>query len=273
LGKYRTTISDLDRAGEAASKLPVAHLMRAHSYWNLKETDNAWQVLTNAETVFPENNSFTRQKIFFLLKLGLYQQVVETGNLYLVKYKAQAADYVAIGLGLLKAGEREKALLFLEKAGILFPGDGKVKLALAHTYAGNKQFNVAADLLTEVAIVNNKYVTDASELYRRAGRSMKALQIGMYSENEEKKLKQRLAIYLQAGLVDNIRALEDDLYRTGLIKKDDIRYALAYAMYRTGSYESAEEHLNKIRDSKIFRKAVSLRQAINECRVSLWKCY
>lgn len=273
LEKYQLVISELDRSGKLAADNPATYLMRSQAYWKLEQHENAWQVLDDGQVKFAGNGMFLRQKVFMLMELGLYQQAVETGNQYLSEYKAAAVDYVAIGSALLSAGETDEALKFLEKAIVLFPDDEKPRLALAHAYVAKKDMNVAADIMLDVATRNSHFVTDASELYRRAGRNHKALNLAMYASNQKNKLKQRLAIYLQAGLVDNIKAMEEDLYRSGLLKDDEVVYALAYALFRAGRFGAAEDYLSKIKKGDTFRKAMSLRKAMADCQTSRWKCY
>lgn len=273
LEQFQLVIIELNRSGELAAKTPVTYLMRSQAHWKLQQHELAWSALDQGEIKFPEKGLFHRQKVFMLMELGLYQQAVETGNLYLTKFSATALDYVAIGSSLLKAGQYDDALIFLEKAALLFPKNEKTKLALAHAYVSKKELNVAADIMQDVATQNSQYVTDASELYRRAGRNHKALSLAMYASNQKNKLKQRLAIYLQAGLIDNIKAMEDDLERSGLLKNDDVIYAMAYALFRSGRFESAEDYLSKIKKGDTFRKAMSLRKAMNDCQLSRWKCY
>jgi len=273
LERYQLVITELDRAGELALDNPATYLMRSQSYWKMEQHELAWNALDLGLEKFPENGAFMRQKVFMLMELGLYQQAVETGNVYVTKYKAAALDYVAIGTSLLKARQSNEALMFLEKAALLFPENEKARLALAHAYVAKKELHVAADIMQDVATKNSRYVTDASELYRRAGRNHKALNLAMYASNQKDKLKQRLAIYLQAGLVDNIKAMEDDLYRSGLLKNDDVIYALAYALFRSGRFGAAEDYLSQIKKGDTFRKAMSLRKAMSDCQTSRWKCY
>lgn len=273
LHQYQLAITELDRSEELATENPATYLMRSQAYWEMGQHEDAWAALDQGQIKFKGNGVFARQKVFMLMELGLYQQAIETGNHYLQTFKAAALDYVAIGSSLLKAGKINDALKFLEKASLLFPENEKSRLALAHAYVSKKKLNVAADIMQAVAVKNDQYVTDASELYRRSGRNHKALSLAMYASDQKNKLKQRLAIYLQAGLIDNIKAMEDDLYRSGLLDNDDVIYAMAYALFRSGRFELAEDYLRKIKKGDTFKKAMSLRKAMTDCQVSRWKCY
>ena len=66
--------------------------------------------------------------------------------------------------------------------------------------------------------------------------------------------------------------MDGDLRRTGLIDDEDIRYALAYAVFKTGEFDTAELYLQKLERPDLFRKAAELRRAIQDCAEDRWKC-
>jgi hypothetical protein len=57
-----------------------------------------------------------------------------------------------------------------------------------------------------------------------------------------------------------------------LLQDENIRYALAYAYFRSGNFPKAETHLTVIRDASLFNAAVQLRKAMEECKNSGWEC-
>jgi tetratricopeptide (TPR) repeat protein len=101
---------------------------------------------------------------------------------------------------------------------------------------------------------------------------MQALTLNGQVIDQQKKLKQRLAIFIDLERFDQAAGMEPDLYRTGLLANEDIRYALAYALFKTGRYEEAESHLRQLTDSDLFRKANELRGAMERCREEPWRC-
>jgi hypothetical protein len=66
--------------------------------------------------------------------------------------------------------------------------------------------------------------------------------------------------------------MEGDLLRTGLMDEEDIRYALAYAIFKSGDFDKAEAHLQTLTRPDLFRKAAELRRAIQDCSEDQWKC-
>ena len=62
------------------------------------------------------------------------------------------------------------------------------------------------------------------------------------------------------------------LHIDGLIEDEDLRYAIAYALFKTGEVSAAEEHLSALNRPDLFRKAAELRRAIQDCAGERWKC-
>ena len=53
---------------------------------------------------------------------------------------------------------------------------------------------------------------------------------------------------------------------------NNLRYAIAYALFKTGDFEDAERHLAQLNRPDLFRKAAELRRAIQDCTEDHWKC-
>ena len=85
LERYRDVLTTLDQAGpELASVASVFH-MRAQCHWLLDEPGYALATLDQASELFPQETSFLRRKVFFLIELGLYREAAEQGRIYLQK--------------------------------------------------------------------------------------------------------------------------------------------------------------------------------------------
>ena len=115
-------------------------------------------------------------------------------------------------------------------------------------------------------------LADAAELYRRAGWLIQALTLNGQVIDQPKKLKQRLAIFLELERFDQAAAMREDLLRVGLLADEDIRYALAYALFKTGRYDEAEAELQQLTRSDLFRRAIELRRAMEQCAENPWRC-
>ena len=222
--------------------------------------------------MFPDDYAFQRRKVFYLIDLGLYQEAAEQGQAYLDRSDGSLEDYVAIGDALRRSGQVDRALRFLEVAKLRFPDDTLVSKVLAHAYIEKSSLHVAADIIDAASRQDTALIPEAAELYRRAGQVYRAMLLNSQVRDQNAKFKQRMDLLLELGHFEQAAAMEQDLYRTGLLDNEDIRYALAYAMFKVGAFESAEKHLSLLRRSDLFRKAVEVRRAIEECRATPWRC-
>lgn len=272
LEEYERAIQSLDKAGETARRLSSTWALRAHAQWLLDHKQAAFDTLAEARPRFPDNTRFLRREVFYLIELGLYLEAAELGREYLERSEASMEDHVAIGNALHRAGDHDQALEFLEAAYLRFPGNETVARALAHTYLDSGRPLAAAEIFFKASQRNLALISEAAELYRRAGKPYRALMLNGQIENQSRKLQQRLAIYLQLKAYHQITTMEQALYRNGLLQDEDIRYALAYSWFQVGDFERAESHLQKLRSPELFRKATELREAMEDCRDESWRC-
>jgi hypothetical protein len=113
---------------------------------------------------------------------------------------------------------------------------------------------------------------EAAELYRRSGQTFRALNLNGQLTDQEEKLRQRLALFLELENYEQAASMETPLRRVGLLDEEDLRYAIAYALFKTGDFGAAEEHLGRLERADLFRKAAELRRAIQDCREDSWRC-
>lgn len=270
---YRKALSALEQSQGAGSHIPAVYFMASRAHWELGEHAEALATLDNGRKQFVDETPFLRQRLFYLVKLGLYQEASEVGMKYLTSHEVPADDYVAIGNALRESGQYGQALKFLETARLKFPGNVTVKKLLAHTYLDRGDTLSAAEVMTGAAIRHADLAVEAAELQRRDGNLYRALALNAGVPDQEKKLKQRLAILLALKRYGQAAAMADGLYRVGLLEDEDVRYALAYALFQTGSFDRAETQLASIKRSDLFKKSVELRETIKQCREEPWQCY
>ena len=272
LEDYRATIDALDRAGDVLARVPSTYHMKAQSYWLLEEPVMALASLDQGAQLFPDDPNFIRRKVFYLIDLGLFKEAVIQGRRYLQLSEGSLEDYVAIGNALRASGELGEAALFLEEAQLIFPNSPDVKKVLAHVYIERGEMAAAADLLYKAALLEPKLLAEAAELYRRAGQTHRALGINSRLSDQPEKFRQRLALYLELQNYEQAAAMEVPLRRVGLLEDEDLRYAIAYAQFKTGDFDAAEAHLATLNRPDLFRKAAELRRAIQDCVEDSWKC-
>jgi tetratricopeptide (TPR) repeat protein len=272
LEDYGGAIAAQDSAGAAIERIPSIYHMRAQCYWLLDDPVGALATLDQAAGIFVEDASFLRRKVFYLVDLGLFQQAAVLGREYLQRSEGKLEDYVALGNALRASGELDEAALLLEQALLQFPGSADVRKVLAHVYIDRSRLSAAADVLYEAALIEPALLAEAAELYRRSGQAYRALTLNSQLSDQPEKFRQRLALYLQVGHFEQAAAMETPLRRVGLLEDQDIRYAVAYALFKTGDFEAAEGHLAELDRADLFRKAAELRRVIGDCTAERWKC-
>ncbi len=272
LEDYQQAIDAVEKAGREVERIASVYHLKAQANWLLGRHSTAIAVLDQADKIFPEDHSFQRRKVFFLIELGLYQQAAVLGEVYLNATAGSADDYVAIGNALRQSGQIDEALMFLETALIKYPRNVTIKKVLAHTYIDQGSLHIAADIISEAALLDPELLPEAAELYRRAGQIYRALALNSEISDQQAKLKQRLAIFIELSRFEQAGAMENDLRRLGLLGNEDVRYALAYALFKSGEFERAEQHLSLLTRTDLFRKAIEVRRAMQECEDSVWKC-
>ena len=272
LEDYAAVLEALDRAGAAVERTASVYHMRAQSHWLLDQPVLALATLDQASAIFPQDYSFLRRKIFFLVDLGLYQRAVGLGREYLAATEGALDDYLALGNALRSSGDLEQAAILLEQATLSFPESAEARKVLAHVYIDRGELSAAADLLYVAALLDPTLLPEAAELYRRAGQTHRALWLNGQVTDQATKLRQRLAIYLQLGRFEQVISMQDALKRVGLLDDEDIRYAVAYALFKSGDFAAAETQLASLERPDLFRKAAELRRAIQDCEGDQWKC-
>ncbi|MGV6850645.1 MAG: tetratricopeptide repeat protein [bacterium] len=265
-------IATLEANSQLMQQVPALWALKAQSYWLSQQTEQAWDTLTQAELLFPEDKRFLRRKVFYAIDTGLYQKASELGQNYLQLFKGNETDYQNIGNALRLNKQYLLALRILEQGRILFPNNSKIKRLLAHTYLAKGELNSAAEMMYQASIIDPELRSEAAELYMRAGRTVQAFHVNAQIDDETAKLKQRVGFYIKLQSFNKLANMEGDLYRQNLLKNDDILYAIAYANFKLAQFNKMEGFLSKIKQADLFRKAIELRKAALKCKKSPWQC-
>ena len=272
LKNYQETIQAISEAGEIIRNYPALFAIKARAYWQLEETEQAINTLNEAEQLFPDDYRFLKQKVFYFVELELYHEAAKLGSKYLSLSHANAEDYVAIGNALRLSKAFQDAANILEIARLQFPNNDVVAKLLAHVYLDQDKLNSAAFILEQAALLNSELLSEAAEIYRRAGRFHKALTLNEAISDQKVKLKQRLSILLALKRFELVANMESALYRNGLLDDQHVRYALAYAFFSTGRHTDANEHLDNLTDADLFRRGIELRRLMEICKTEPWQC-
>lgn len=273
LKNYQKTIEHLHKAGPAAKESPAAFGILAQAHWELKQPAKSFSALDEGIRTFPKDNSLLRSKIFYLVELGLYQEVVALSGEYLKRPEIGENEYIAISEALRRGKQVDKARAILGQAKLQYPESSQVAVQLAHTYVDDGKPLIGAMLFEDASRLDPKYALEAAELYKQAGRSQLALTLNGRVVDQKEKLKQRLSLLLAAERFEVIPAMAPALSRNGLLSDDNVRYALAYAYFKLGDFTETEKHLRPIKDPGLFRAATQLRKAMSNCREAGWECF
>lgn len=270
---YPETLAALDAAGRETTHIPSIYLMRSQAHWQLGEYQLAWQALASGRSAFPDRaGEFARRQVFLLVDQGLYQEAADQGRAFLQDGKASVDDAVAIGNALRQSGQYDEAARILEQARLGAPEHVTLARVLAHSYLADDKLLAAAEVLRQAAVHDETLLGEAAELYRRSGWLMVALTLNAGIIDQQQKLKQRLAILIELQRFDQAAGMQNDLTRVGLLEDQDIRYALAYAFFKSGDFLQAEQQLIKLERADLFRKATELRRVMTQCADRPWLC-
>lgn len=256
------TLAALDARPDAWARLAGLHRLRVHAAWKSGDRPGAFAALAVAERQWPLDADFTRQRLLYLLELGLFHEAAVAGEAYLVRAGETREAHLALGEALRRARRPEDAAGVLEEARLRWPTDEQVLLALARAHHDAGRPRAAGAILEEAALRSPALLADAAELYRRAGALDRSLLLNVRMGDSKAKTRQRLGLLLQRNQFDEAAALEPRVTRLGLLEDDDVRYALAYASYRAGDLDRAQELARGVTKSGLFRAATDLVRAI-----------
>lgn len=262
LSEWRETIDALQEAGEAQASYSSLHAMRIHCYWTLKDIPGAFGAIGEAERRFPTQTDFTRQRLYYLLQLGLFNDAEQAGRELLVRSDRSTAAFLAVGEAFRRYRQHEAAAKVLEEGRLRYPAEDQILVTLARTYLDQGRYRSAGQILEEAASRDPKYASEAAELFRRSGDIHRALYINSGLTDQKAKARQRLGLLLESERYEEAISLGPRLERLALFEDQDVRYALAFANYRSGHYDRAEEHLKTLTRPELFKASAELRKAI-----------
>ncbi len=272
LADYRATLEALGQAKRVARSEPAAWLMRAESLWNVGERGRALAVLAQGERRFPQRAEFQRGQLFYLIELELYREALRVSERYLQRAGVGADDYVAVGEALRAAGQHERAQLLLEEARLRFSRDERVLVQLAHAYLDANKKLAGALVFEQAARLDPKYHLEVAELYKEAGLLHRAAWHNAKVLDQTAKTKQRLSLLVESEDFEAVAAMLPKLGRLQLLSDENVRYALAYAFFKTGRFSDAETQLKAMTDPQLFDAAMQLRKVMQRCREAGWQC-
>lgn len=268
---FRKTLQALWKSGDQLKSNAGLYRMMIQCHWRLNQKTSAIGVIEEAEKLFPKMRDFTKQKILFLVNMGLYREAAQISKKFLERTDNKPLDYLMIGEALRRSKQYTYALNILEMSRLKYPDNDKIIYSLAHTYMDTGKFKAAAALFEEASARNPTFLPQAVELYRKAGKYHRAMMLNAEIKDQKVKTKQRLGILLEQQRYDGVVSLIHRLERLGLMKDQRVCYALAFSHFKIGKFNQAVKLLSRISDKDMFDNVTRLRKAIEVYRDSEWQ--
>ncbi len=272
--QYDKSLAAFEKQPAKVAEIQATFAMRGEALWKLERYEEAWSMLSEGQKRYPNYTELLRRKAFYAIERRLYHVSADLGAEYLQRTQASYQDYLAIGTALYRSGSVDESLRFLELARLRYPDEVPVTVELARVYKDQQMYRTAGGLLEQAALKTGKdaLLVEAGELFRSSHDPFRTLALNGRIADNQKRLRQRLSVLIELRDYELVATMERPLQRSGLLDDESIRYALAYALFKTKNYDRAEKLLTGIRDPAIFRQATELRKAMVDCRGQQWRC-
>lgn len=263
-------LAALDRAGRVAEARPRSFALRGECERREGRFGPALDALRAGQERFSGDAVLKERELLLLAELGLYQELSARAQAFL---DLAEEDDALLLLEAVRRREDPRAAAELgERVRLHHASSTRAALALAHAYVAADLPLAAARLFEQVSLEDPAFAAEAAELYRRAGWTEMARLVGARSPDATKKLRQRFGMLLDKARFEEAASLAPRLWRRGLLDDDELRYALAFAQFKTRRFEEAEQNLKAVQGAALFRQATELRRAIASCREEGWEC-
>ena len=273
LQNYPQVVAALDKAGNAAKENEQMLMIKAEAYKQQGLFENAWAVLDEGIALFPDSSRFYKQKFYYLLELGFYQQASDYAEKYLMAKNHSAKDYLAIAYALRENNQFDSAAALLEQAVLKHGDDDKLIELLGQVYIDKEKYLMAALVFDWASIEHPKFAHKAATLYLKAKQPIRSMQLNRRILKQDDKFRQRLGIDIYLDDYETLVAMTPALKRYDLLKEDNIAYAVGYGYFKNGDYANAKKYLKRISDSQLFSKASVVFQQIEKCQDEPFECY
>lgn len=252
------------------SKLPF-YLLTAEIHWLQKNKEKAWEALRLAEAKKLSHTVINKKKFSYLLEESLYYIAYELA-LKMMEDKAPWTDVLAMASQLRIKKQYDFSIKILQGLALLQPYKEGIALELTQNYLALGETFSAALILEESARVNTALSFEASELLRQVGKNYRSRYLNMQTLDPQKRLKQKLSLYLEEDDYHSLKLMIPQLEQHQLLEDEELRYAMAYSLFRTGDFNKSEEYLKVIERDDLFEKSLELRREIGKCREESWAC-
>lgn len=269
---FPAVLTTLSRAPKAIYDNPGAFRIEAYAHYRQADRHRAFEAADRGFLRFPTHLELERLRVLLLLELGLAQEGLLAARHLFTQPGLEPEDFIALSAALSAARERAAAARILEGGLLRFPEAKALREQLAKVYYEDQRPFLAAQVMHPLAFEDDEAALLTAELYAKAGKFDEALRLNGRVMDQKKKVRQRLAILVEAQRFPEVASLYGKAARLGLLEDEKQLYALAYAHFVSGDAERTERLLSQVSDPELFEKAVALRTALSACRTDVWKC-
>jgi hypothetical protein len=168
--------------------------------------------------------------------------------------------------------QHEQSLKLLQALAFQKPNNESIALEMTQNYLAIGEAFSGALILEEAARVNTDLAFEASELLRQVGKSYRSRFLNFQTLDPKKRLKQKISLYLEEDNYHSLKLMIPELNKHQMFENEELRYAMAYSLFRTGDFKKSENYLRAIENDDLFEKSLKLREEINKCRSEKWAC-
>lgn len=273
LKNYAKGLGILERHKNLLVDEILYYQIKASLGFESRQGELGWSALHEGMKRFPKELPLIKQKWFYLVENNLIEVSFPVATKMANEYQLSALDLARMGQKYRQFNDFPKAITLGEMARLKDPKDEEIIKDLARSYIKLENITAAAQLFTELAHHEPKYLVEASELWRKAGHPVYAERLAMEIRDPVQKVKSNLTLALLNEDFNKMAQLGQIAVRTPLKDDQDIQYALAYAHFMIGNYQEVGNHLKTIQRDDLFKKAVALREAMNSCMEGEQVCF
>jgi len=255
----------LARAPAAAFAVDDTVLLASRCAADAGYVDGALAVLEAPLQMRPASAALHLQRA--RLRIGAGAPGLAAADVDAVVDEVAVDDGLDLAARLDTAGARRQAAALLEALARRFPTDARVRGALARANARRDPRAASAQAL-DAAMLDPARAADAAQLLRDAAQPRSAAVLAGLIPDRPTRLRQRLALLVDAHAWDRVIALTPRLQDAGLLAEDHVRYAVAWARAAVGDLDGAESLLDAVKDAAVFERATSLRASLAACRAA-----
>lgn len=265
LKEYKSGLDILNKFSALLESEMLFYQLKASLAFEAGLGELAWLSLHQGMKKFPKELPLIKQKWFYLVQNNLLEVSFQSAKDLVDLYDVSALDVARMGQLYRQKGDSQKAIFFGEIARLKDPKDEEIIKDLARSYLKKENYTAAAQLFTNLSQHDPKFLSEASELWRKAGYPMYAENLALEIRDPVKKIKQNLTLALLSEDFNRMAGLGKEANRTDLKTDQDIQYALAYANFMIGDFKEASQHLLTIQRPDLFKKAVALKEVMDSC--------